>query len=237
MPTTPSAFINSPSSGTRYNASDGYWVIPNGSTTVSVQVTCWSGANGTGSHVTVSSLTAYVVDASTATDKNSFTGGSAFSASANYSLPNGSDSYAGGVLYSGGAVGSIEIVVTYTGSPVIGTISGISPTVGGPGTTVTISGSFIDATTAVSFNGTPAASFIDVNFSTVTAVVPAGATAGPITLTFPQGSANSATFTPSSFYVDDGGTWQACTVYVDDGSNWQLATVYVSDGSAWQQIA
>lgn len=72
------------------------------------------------------------------------------------------------------------------------TISGIAPTSGPAGTTVTISGSNLGGATAVSFNGTPAASFT-ASASSISAVVPAGATAGAVSVTTPGGNATSAT--------------------------------------------
>lgn len=74
------------------------------------------------------------------------------------------------------------------------TISGISPSSAPAGATVTISGSNLNGATAVSFNGTPAASFT-ATASSISAVVPAAATAGPISVTTPGGTTTSSTFT------------------------------------------
>jgi hypothetical protein len=73
-------------------------------------------------------------------------------------------------------------------------ISSISPSSAPAGATVTLSGANLSGATAVSFNGTPAASFT-ATASAISAVVPAGATAGPITVTTPGGVATSPTFT------------------------------------------
>ena len=76
-------------------------------------------------------------------------------------------------------------------------ITGFSPTQGVAGTTVTITGTNLTGATSVSFNGTPAASYTVVNATTLTAVVPATATTGPISLTTSGGTATSS----SSFTV------------------------------------
>jgi len=73
------------------------------------------------------------------------------------------------------------------------TISDFSPTHGVPGTRVTINGNSFTNASAVAFNGTPAASFMVTNNSTLSAVVPDGATSGKITVTAPGGIGQSAT--------------------------------------------
>lgn len=76
-------------------------------------------------------------------------------------------------------------------------ITSFSPPTTGVGNTVTISGVRFNGATAVAFNAAAATSFNVVNDSTITAVVPAGATDGPITVTTPGGIATS----PNSFVV------------------------------------
>ena len=71
-------------------------------------------------------------------------------------------------------------------------ISTVSPGSGAPGTAVTIGGHRFSGATAVSFNGV-AASFTVGSDSAVTAIVPAGATTGPVSVTTPNGTATSAT--------------------------------------------
>ncbi|RAK62969.1 T9SS type A sorting domain-containing protein [Hymenobacter edaphi] len=74
------------------------------------------------------------------------------------------------------------------------TITSLSRPQGPVSSTVLINGTGFTGATAVTFNGT-AASFT-VNSSTqISAVVPAGATSGPIQVTTPNGSATSASFT------------------------------------------
>lgn len=95
------------------------------------------------------------------------------------------------LLACGGGGGGNGGGTTPTPAP---TISGITPASGPAGSTVTISGANLGGATAVSFNGTPAASF-SASASSIAAVVPAGATAGPISVTTPGGTTASPTFT------------------------------------------
>jgi subtilisin-like proprotein convertase family protein len=74
------------------------------------------------------------------------------------------------------------------------TLTSFAPTTGGPGTTVVLTGTNLTGITGVAFAGTPAASFTVNSPTTVTAVVPAGATSGPISVIGPNG--NTATATP-----------------------------------------
>jgi CSLREA domain-containing protein len=66
------------------------------------------------------------------------------------------------------------------------------PMSGPVGTSVTITGSSFTGTTAVAFNGVSAA-FSNVSNSSITAIVPAGATTGKISVTTPAGTALSLT--------------------------------------------
>jgi hypothetical protein len=75
-------------------------------------------------------------------------------------------------------------------------ITGFNPDNGGPGTLVTINGASFGGTSAVRFNGIPA-TFTLVSARQVKAVVPSGATTGPITVTTPAGTATS----PQPFIV------------------------------------
>jgi hypothetical protein len=91
------------------------------------------------------------------------------------------------------AVTISTIEVAFADAP---TITSFNPTSGPIGTSVEITGSgFTDApsnVSAVTFNGTAATFTVDSNVQ-ITAIVPAGATDGPIAVTDSEGTATSAT--------------------------------------------
>src|SRR5206468_6412576 len=70
------------------------------------------------------------------------------------------------------------------------------------GTEVTLTGSYLTGANVVAFNGTPAATFTVDSDTQLRAVVPSGATTGPIRVTTPYGTgfstANFTVFTPPS---------------------------------------
>ena len=72
-------------------------------------------------------------------------------------------------------------------------IASFTPTAGRVGTTVAINGTNLTGATAISFGGVPAATFSVTGPATATAVVPAGAGAGPISVTTPAGTGASTT--------------------------------------------
>lgn len=132
------------------------------------------------------------------------------------------------------STGTLTAYVTYTPAP---TISSFTPAVGGPGTSVVISGTNFTGASSVKFNGTTASYTVDSAIQ-ITATVPVGATVGTITVTTAGGTATSASnFTPSTFYIDDGSSWVPCVIYIDDGSSWVLAQLYIDNGTSWTQIA
>jgi uncharacterized repeat protein (TIGR03803 family) len=65
------------------------------------------------------------------------------------------------------------------------------PASGAVGATIRIIGNNFLGATSVSFNGTPATQFIVTSAQSIFAVVPAGATTGPVTVTTPNGSVTS----------------------------------------------
>jgi subtilisin-like proprotein convertase family protein len=71
------------------------------------------------------------------------------------------------------------------------TITSFTPVSGKVGDTITIAGTQLTGATALTFGGTPAATFSVTSPTSLTAVVPAGAGAGPIQVTTPGGSATS----------------------------------------------
>ena len=72
-------------------------------------------------------------------------------------------------------------------------ISGFTPTGGLAGTVVTITGTNFTGSTAVSFNGTAAASFVVNSATQITATVAVGTTTGTITVVAPTGTGTSVT--------------------------------------------
>ncbi|MBX0292730.1 IPT/TIG domain-containing protein [Hymenobacter sp. HSC-4F20] len=88
--------------------------------------------------------------------------------------------------------------------PQLAVISSISPGTGRVGTSLTITGTNLTGTTAVTFAGT-ATHVVTTGFTVNSAgtqvsgiVVPSGAASGPVTLTTPNGSTNALPFTLSS---------------------------------------
>ncbi|MBX7252642.1 MAG: IPT/TIG domain-containing protein [Candidatus Promineofilum sp.] len=81
---------------------------------------------------------------------------------------------------------------TFTSAPLKPpSISGFSPTLGPTGTTVTITGTNLAGVTSVAFNGVPAAQVTFVSDGEITAVVPAGATTGKLSVSNADGAATS----------------------------------------------
>jgi hypothetical protein len=96
-----------------------------------------------------------------------------------------------------GASGSVSVTTpggtaslegfTFNSGPPAPTISSFTPTSGGTGATITITGTNFTGATAVSFGAVPASSFIVINANTISAVVGAGAS-GNVSVTTPAGS-------------------------------------------------
>jgi formylglycine-generating enzyme required for sulfatase activity len=146
-----------------------------------------------------------------------------------------------------GAVGQAPIVVTSpSGSALSPTpftyvqqiVSSISPSTGPfvGGTPITISGSFLQGTTAVTIGGVPCTNVIAVNSTTVTAVTPPGSV-GPATVVL---SGTKGTVTVSGGYSYTGvetPSWATLVeafpdpVVVTDAA---LRAAIVTTGSAWR---
>ena len=109
------------------------------------------------------------------------------------------------VINPDGQSSSLPSAFTYTtplttGNPGGMWIAGISPPTGDPGTVVHVTGALFDPNATASFSGVPSPSLVWIHQGYVMVSVPAGAPAGPITITNPSGqSAVSPTnFTPNS---------------------------------------
>ncbi|MDP4238811.1 MAG: FG-GAP-like repeat-containing protein, partial [Bacteroidota bacterium] len=122
-------------------------------------------------------------------------------------------------------------ILLYTTPP---TITSFTPTSGGNGTTVTITGTNLTGATAVSFGGTAASSFTVVNATTVTAVVGSG-TSGTISITTPGGTATGASdqFTYAAAPTVTGispATGPVGTLVTITGTNLSYPTAFILGG-------
>ncbi len=94
------------------------------------------------------------------------------------------------------------------------TITGFSPSSGGVGAVITITGTNLTGTSLVSFGGITATSFVKQEPFTVTAIVPAGVGTGTtISLTTPGGVATKTgfTFCPAPVITANGGITTVCS--------------------------
>ena len=103
-------------------------------------------------------------------------------------VPTGATSGRIAVTTPGGSASSSDSFIVIT-TP---SITSFSPTLGSAGTTVTVNGASFTGTTAVAFNGTNATAFTVLSDNRLTAVVPSGATSGPIRVTNAIGTGTSA---------------------------------------------
>ncbi|UCF35517.1 MAG: DNRLRE domain-containing protein [Acidobacteriota bacterium] len=113
-------------------------------------------------------------------------------------------------------------------------IQSLSPISGAPGTEVTIAGSGLLGTSSVSFNGI-ATSFVVDSDSSLRAVVPSGASSGPVSVTTDQGTVTSlqsfqvlAATSISSFSPSEGPVGTSVTIY---GSGFSGTTSVSFNGS------
>lgn len=248
MTTSITTFIDNPVSGTHYASFFWSAAIPNNGATANAHVTAWSGIGGTGSLVTVATLTAMCKNESTGTT-NTITGNNAVVTRANApETPNGSNVYrAWGWYTNGTGIGSLGIDMEYSaGSFYAATISSISINHGRVTDIITVSGTHFQDITFADFNGHSAsftASAPFPNDTSVTVTVPLLASAagntldGPIHVGSPAGTAASATFTETGWKVWNGTLWEPITpanVEAYNGTAFvgELGT-YVWDGTAW----
>ncbi len=196
-----------------YASSDTYLTVsvPSGATNGPLVVTGPGGPStnaisftviGSGPFVTDFSPTVGTAGTKVYIDGVNFTGVAANGVSFN-GVPStdafGSDTYLTVTVPAGVTTGPITVTST-TGSFTTSsnffvppTLTGFSPVAGRAGTNVNIRGINLSGTSAVSFNGLPAAGFSVLNNSNISAVVPGGASSGQIFIVAPAGSAPSPT--------------------------------------------
>lgn len=106
-------------------------------------------------------------------------------------------------------------------NPLAPRITSFTPNGGPSGTSVSINGTNFVNVSQVTFGGIPAANFIAVSSSQISALVPAQAPSGPIAVTTPQGTAASQDdfFTPASLSDFEPGSGLPGTPVVIHGSN------------------
>jgi hypothetical protein len=109
-----------------------------------------------------------------------------------------------GTLRVVSALGTYVVNLTGTGTYLMPTLGSTSPGSGAVGSTIVISGTNLTGTTSVTINGVNVTSFVvNASGTTLTLVVPVGATSGNIVVTTPGGTATSASplcvlYTPSA---------------------------------------
>jgi sugar lactone lactonase YvrE len=152
------------------------------------------------------------------------------------------------VLLGAGASGSASVTTPggtvtragFTYIPPGPRITGFTPATATPGTSVVISGSSFTGASAVSFGGVAAASFVVNSATRITAVVPATAISGAVSVTTPLGMASMAgfTFTPvpapviTSFTPTTMPTGSTTTTMTINGRNFTGATAVSVGGVA-----
>ena len=124
--------------------------------------------------------------------------------------------------------GTATSAANFTAAP---TIASFTPTSGGVGASVTITGTNFSGATAVKFNGT-ASAFTMTSATVIQATVPAGATTGPLSVTAPGGTVTSASAftaapTIASFAPASGPAGAVVTI---------SGTVYRRDGRAFNGL-
>ncbi|MCI1189391.1 IPT/TIG domain-containing protein [Hymenobacter sp. DH14] len=96
---------------------------------------------------------------------------------------------------TGSRINVDDITITNYTAPAVPTITSFTPTSGGPGATVTVTGTNLTGATAVQIGTFTVTNFTVVNATTITFVVPSGtgSVSGLISVTTPGGTATGAT--------------------------------------------
>jgi len=192
-------------------------VVPSGASTGTISVTAAGGsATSTGSFTFVAAptITSFTPTTGGAGTVVTLTGTNlagttaiSFNGAAGTGIVNIDATHASAVVPSGASTGTVSVTTpggsatssgsfTFIAAPAI---SSFSPVYGWPGTVVTLTGTHLAGTTAISFNGTPGTGIVNIDATHASAVVPALAVGGAITVTTPGGSADTSLLTPSSF--------------------------------------
>lgn len=210
MTQSPSSYINNPVSGNQYWSKLWTGVVAANGDSLDANVKVWTGNNGTGSLLAVSTLQVWnwhYLNAS----MSSFSGGPFNFAHTIHTVTSGEAGWYTQVSakFTGPQTpGSFELYLIYSSSTAFApTTPTFSPAFGGPGTSVTITGSRFTDATFVQFNGVNA-SFTVNSDTQITATVPSGAGVGHITVGNPVGSASSAgNFVPIAIRGRRSGVW------------------------------
>lgn len=113
------------------------------------------------------------------------------------------------------------------------TITSFTPASGPVGTSVTINGTGFTGTTSVKFNGVAASYTVNSDIQ-ITAVVPAGATTGKITVTNAGGTATSSTnFTVTTATSTCTPAWRLATTPTNANQDTLQGTAAISDTDVW----
>ena len=118
-----------------------------------------------------------------------------------FTVPVGATSGTIAVTTPGGTATSTGTFTVTASAP---TITSFTPTSGPVGTSVTVTGTNFTGASAVTLNGAAVTGYTVVNATTITFMVPAGATSGTIAVTTPGGTATSTgTFTVTPAALPD----------------------------------
>lgn len=236
MSTTTPYIVNSPVSGTTYYADLGHGLSAVTSDGISAWVEVWTGANATGSLVAVTTLECFVYDANASVQRATVGPSGPWNTAhtANWTVGAGQsgNSIKPGFVYTGSTPGSIKVYLQYTTSTLfIPTTPTFTPSSGGPGTSVAITGTRFTDASSVTIAGVAASSFTINTDSSITATVASGATVGPVVVTNAQGSGTSATnFNCTIAYAYRSSVWTVGLSQVFRSSVWTpgLSEVYRS---------
>lgn len=132
--------------------------------------------------------------------------------------------------------GTLGAYIVYTPVPSGPSISGLSPSSGPWGTTVTINGSNFTGGGSISFGGTGISATSWSN-TAITCIVPHMTGTQTITVSNSNGTSNGVNFTiTGGVPIWNGSVWQKVPVAIWNGSAWQYVPSMVWNGSAWQKV-